>query len=104
MKFTATIGALMFSLLASVSAAVTGNCTPGMNYCQVVLDNVGGNQDAMHDAIIRWGSPESARYPGLWGKYLFHCNADKSLSVVEECHVICINSGAGKSDVCDNPV
>ncbi|XRM43808.1 hypothetical protein ABZX51_006963 [Aspergillus tubingensis] len=103
MKVTAAIGTFIFTLSTAVNAAVTGNCTPGMNYCQSVLDDVGGNRDAMHDAIVRWGSPEAARYPGVWGIYLFHCNADKSLSVIEECHIGCWNSGAGKSDVCDGP-
>lgn len=41
MKVTAAIGTFIFTLSTAVNAAVTGNCTPGMNYCQSVLDDVG---------------------------------------------------------------
>ncbi|CAK43513.1 uncharacterized protein BO96DRAFT_164007 [Aspergillus niger CBS 101883] len=93
MKFIPALGAL--ALAASANAAVTGNCTPGLDYCSSVLGDVGGNDAAIVDALNRAGQGGNAP----WSGYLFHCNADKSLTA-SVCVFGCANQGAGQSDMC----
>ena len=117
MKLTTALG--VFALIATANAAVTGYCTPGFNYCSGVLDDVGelgatyirlivkyadtqkgDNDAAISDALRRSGHSNVIQWQGLWVYYLFHCNDDQSLTVVQECQSGCQNNGKGNTDIC----
>ncbi|GKZ26723.1 hypothetical protein AbraIFM66951_007896 [Aspergillus brasiliensis] len=98
MKLTTALSAL--ALIAIANAAVTGYCTPGLNYCSGVLNDVGDNNAAISDALRRSGHSSAISYPGVWGYFLFRCNGDQSLDVIQECDLGCRNNGAGNSDTC----
>ncbi|GFN15290.1 hypothetical protein AtubIFM55763_009713 [Aspergillus tubingensis] len=98
MKFTTALGA--FALIATANAAVTGYCTPGFNYCDGVLDDVGDNDAAIMDALRRFGDVPDVRNRTSWRWFLFHCNDDHSLTVVERCYDGCQNNGKGNTDTC----
>ncbi|OJJ75277.1 hypothetical protein ASPBRDRAFT_53206 [Aspergillus brasiliensis CBS 101740] len=98
MKLATVFSAI--ALIATANAAVTGYCTPGMDYCSGVLDDVGDNDAAISDALRRSGHANTIQLPGIWNYFLFHCNDDKSLTVVKTCAFPCHNNGAGQSDSC----
>lgn len=118
MKLTTTAFGT-FALIAAANAAVTGHCTPGLNYCSRVLEDVGeldsaytmafredtdiykgGNHAAIADGLTRDGYTSAAQYPVMWNEFLFHCNNDQSISVVGACYGSCRNNGSGQSDTC----
>ncbi|RAH58807.1 hypothetical protein BO85DRAFT_519620 [Aspergillus piperis CBS 112811] len=98
MKLLAVFGTLALS--ATANAAVTATCTPGLNYCSGVLEDVGSNGDAIEDALRRYGLGNNSGHTGLWPYYVFHCNNDHTLTVVEHCQLGCLNHGKGQNDSC----
>ncbi|KAE8155096.1 hypothetical protein BDV25DRAFT_135139 [Aspergillus avenaceus] len=101
MRSSAAILATAMTLTVAVHAGRPGNCPHGLNYCASALNYVGGNDDAIEDALREAGHPDIAVLPGLWYFWLFHCNPDESLRVIERCNNNCIGQGVGKSDICD---
>ncbi|PLB44177.1 hypothetical protein P170DRAFT_479944 [Aspergillus steynii IBT 23096] len=100
MKFTATIVAAALAFTGSVSAAT---CTPGLDYCTDVLQDVdGANKDAIRQELRNKGEVFLSNAPGVWSGLLFHCNNDHSISLADKCAGGCINAGAGKSDICNH--
>ncbi|RAH52304.1 hypothetical protein BO85DRAFT_431963 [Aspergillus piperis CBS 112811] len=102
MKPTSAFATIALTFAVSVNAAATGYCDPGLNYCSSVLNDVGNNDSAIRDALKSHGNDFAAKAPALWSNFLFHCNDDRSLTVVESCVGFCQNNGVGNSDTCSN--
>ncbi|PYI02786.1 hypothetical protein BO78DRAFT_422219 [Aspergillus sclerotiicarbonarius CBS 121057] len=95
MNLLSTIIASALAFTVSVHAT---DCTAGLNYCGEVLLDVG---NPMMFAQIE------AKYPDAYEldivsptMYLWHCNADGSVTMLEKCIWDCVNAGAGNTDYC----
>ncbi|PYI02787.1 hypothetical protein BO78DRAFT_453041 [Aspergillus sclerotiicarbonarius CBS 121057] len=98
MKLLSTIVASTLALAVSVQA---GTCTAGMNYCAGVLDDVDTKYNAQMQAVInaKWGKDWNSFAYEPSG-FVWHCNADGSVSIQEACGWGCVNAGAGNNDYC----
>ncbi|RAL11805.1 uncharacterized protein BO97DRAFT_425104 [Aspergillus homomorphus CBS 101889] len=98
MKLLTTLIVNALALTASVQAR---DCTPGMNYCAGVLDDVDTRYNALMDSAIK------QKYGNEWwsfvnqkGDFLYHCESGGGISIVSGCSWGCVNNGAGQSDTC----
>ncbi|GFN15979.1 hypothetical protein AtubIFM55763_007087 [Aspergillus tubingensis] len=97
MKLLSTLVASALALTTSVQAA---NCNAGLNYCASVLKSIDFKYVQMMNAAIgqKYGDFNADLvHPML---YLWHCNADGSVSIVKRCDWDCVDGGAGNSDYC----
>ncbi|OJZ90840.1 hypothetical protein ASPFODRAFT_67810 [Aspergillus luchuensis CBS 106.47] len=106
MHFTTTIATTI--ALAGYAAAQSGchagataDCKPGFNYCASTLQNRGEATSAIRVALTAGGYEGRVNTPGIWGPFIFHCNDDYTLTLVETCeNSDCVDGGLNKNDHC----
>ncbi|RAH54813.1 hypothetical protein BO85DRAFT_522716 [Aspergillus piperis CBS 112811] len=97
MKLLPTLVAGALALTTSVQAA---NCNAGLNYCANILKSIDSKYINLMTAAIaeKYTEFNSAIAHPMY--YLWHCNADGSVSIVEKCTWGCEDAGPGNSDYC----